>query len=110
MTTFYDRAGRPLEMLEWAELFETDRRVADDYLIVDGEPVRVSTIWFGYDMRYEMLGVGAPLIFETMTFSHAEPLHEWCERWPTEVAALAGHERIVAELTDSEARRREGRG
>jgi hypothetical protein len=102
---YYDRDGRPIPLRQWCELVEAGRRsdgrdykrVAEDYLIVDGEPLRVSTVWLGIDMSFDYRPGHVPIIFETMTFGHGRGA-DVQERWPTEAAALAGHERLVAEL------------
>lgn len=64
-------------------------------------------MWLGID--HSWLEKGPPLIFETMVFVDIEPMEtllnividrEGTEvfRWATEAAAMAGHERLVAEL------------
>jgi hypothetical protein len=103
---YYDRQGRPMPMRQWIMAIEGEpesRRVA--YTRFDSG-VWVSTVWLGINYNW---GDGPPLIFETMVFCPIEPrevLGHWidaegdeCWRWPTEEAALAGHDRIVAELT-----------
>jgi hypothetical protein len=46
---------------------------------------------------------GPPICFETMIFAedHADPLHTQCWRYPTEAAALAGHDQVLAMLRES---------
>jgi hypothetical protein len=53
----------------------------------------VSTVWLGLDHSF---GSGPPLIFETMVFRSKDgPLHDLeCDRYSTEVDALAGHSRL----------------
>ncbi len=91
---YYDRAGRPIPMLEWAKLFGDDayKRVALTHV---GD-VSVSTVWLGLDHGFGLGGV--PLIFETMVFGGAHDEDQW--RWPTEAAALAGHDQAVAMVRD----------
>ena len=96
---YYGRDGERISMRQWCSAFERKdkQRVAEttvgDYW--------VSTVWLGMDHSF---GEGPPLIFETMIFNHSDVsktddedfLDLWCERYPTEAAALAGHERAVA--------------
>jgi len=82
---YYNRAGEPIDLDTWAELFVADRKVADD--MVDG--VRVSTVFIGLD-----LGVGEPQLFETMIFGGV--LDGCCWRYPTEAAAKVGHGQAMA--------------
>jgi hypothetical protein len=93
----YDRAGRPMPLSTWAEALEaTDRHVA----VTDVGPFHVSTVWLGLDHQF---GQGPPLIFETMIFvaeGHDDPLDSACWRYPTEAAALAGHDQAVALVRD----------
>lgn len=53
----------------------------------------VSTVWVGLDMGYTG---DPPIIFETMIFGGDHD--EFCERYATKEAALAGHDRVVAAL------------
>lgn len=98
---FFDRDGRPLELLEWAQLFEDDeyRKVAYTE-VADG--VAVSTIWVG-------MGGSLGRLFETVVFVTLDAPKRclgrelWREgveehRWPTLHAARAGHDQVVAEL------------
>ena len=66
-----------------------DRRVA---LTVLAPGVEVSTVFLGIDHQF---GDGPPLLFETMLFSDYDE-KEW--RYSTWDEAVAGHERVVAEL------------
>ena len=90
---YYDRQGLPIEMLEWATIFEDPEykqiRVTE---LPDGR--EVSTVWLG--MNHNFHG-GPPLIFETMVF----PAADYQERYSTEAEAIAGHEALVAELTNA---------
>lgn len=89
---FYDREGRPLTTCQWARLmerpFDEYRRVAQTDV---GADVLVSTVWLGIDYSF---GLGPPLIFETMIFNGSWEGQD-CWRWPTEEAALAGHDQAV---------------
>lgn len=57
---------------------------------IDDE-TEVSTVWMGLDHNF--FGEGPPLIFETMIFGGPLDGQRW--RWPTEEAALAGHDQVV---------------
>lgn len=96
MTDFYDREGKPLELLEWATRYENVkyRRVIETKL---DHHLRVSTIWVGYDINYPDRRA-TPLIYETMIFGGSED--KYCQRWATEAAALAGHDQLVAWARD----------
>ena len=94
---YYDRQGNPLTMEQWVTLFDTQQQ-REDYRRVGSTQVGqvwVSTVWLGLNHSY---GSGPPLIFETMAFGP----HSWAElfvdRYSTEAEALAGHEKIVAEV------------
>lgn len=99
---YYDRKGQPMEMLAWAAKFE-DR----DYRTVAQHWVRgwmVSTIWLGIDHGFSE--ITRPVIFETMIFPPGDEAGEYgiygCEdyqeRYSTEEAAQAGHDRAIAWL------------
>ena len=95
MSKYYDRAGEPIEMMDWAHRFEDFdyKQVAQD----DVGDVRVSTVWLGLDHNF---GDGPPLIFDTMIFGGQRD--EDCFRYPTEEEALAGHARVCAEISEGE--------
>lgn len=89
MALYFDRNGEPMEMMEWAEAFESqDRAVAKD--TVGG--IDVSTVYLGIDHSF---GQGPPLIFETMVFNHGRS-EEYQWRYSTEEGARTGHARILA--------------
>jgi hypothetical protein len=92
---YFDRTGKPLTLWEWAALMEAnlDRHVADDMV---GQ-VRVSTVWLGLNHNW---GLGPPLIFETMVFGGTMDEDQW--RYPTEAAALAGHDQVVTMVRQAE--------
>lgn len=82
---------------EWAEAFEARDLAADNHVADDRvADVRVSTVWLGLDHNF--LGVGPPLIFETMIFGG--PHDGFCERYATEEQAKAGHRRVLAAIRD----------
>ena len=92
MSDFYDRKGQPMELLEWAR----DREARDNHVgndTIDGQ--QVSTVWLGSDHSF---GEGPPLIFETMIFGG--PHDQYCDRYSTEEAAVAGHARTVAAIRE----------
>jgi hypothetical protein len=95
---WFDRQGQPISYEEGARLLADGdaRRVAQDVVIVDGEPTWVSTVHLVLNHNW---GDGPPLIFETMTFAHDGPI-DMVYRYPTEAAALAGHDQAVAELRE----------
>ena len=85
MSDYYDRAGSPITMEEWAGSFG-DNTVA----LTELDDVTVSTVWLGLNHNF---GDGPPLIFETMIFGGQHD--EFQERYSTEAEALAGHEIAV---------------
>lgn len=88
---YYDRAGQPIGLNEWAEMFETtDRSVARDVVL----DCVVSTVWMGLDHSFGDTDAGAlPLVYETMVFGGR--CSETCERYTSEADALAGHARMI---------------
>jgi hypothetical protein len=117
MIRIYDRQGRPIDMMKF------DRLLADgEYRVVAQHWVRgwkVSTVWLGLDHRFG--SPGAPLIFETMIFAPEDAtigredweggdafstlddprdLDQHQERYPTETAARAGHDRALAAMVE----------
>ena len=90
MSKYYARDGTPIDMMEWASLPRTNKRVAETVL-PNGN--WVSTVWLGLNHSY---GGGLPLIFETMVFPNKDDYGDLdCERYSTEAEAVAGHERMV---------------
>jgi len=94
---YFDKEGNPLELMEWARMFETEearasyKRVAETTL-PNGR--WVSTVWLGIDHSF---GSGPPLIFETMVFSSKKDMNDLdCDRYSTEAQAKQGHERMCA--------------
>jgi hypothetical protein len=104
MAEYFDRAGQPLTMEEWAKDY-ADNSVLQTTDI--DEEVSVSTIWLGLNHQY---GDGPPLIFETVVFGggtkcptcgHREggdPMY----RYSTELAAKEHHHALVAALRAGE--------
>jgi hypothetical protein len=115
---YFDRRGRPIGPAEWA------RKHADrEYSVVAQHWVRgwmVSTVWLG--LNHNFTRQGPPIIFETMIFApkdatigregegweagedafgtDAPDLDQYQERYPTETAAQAGHDRALAAMID----------
>lgn len=99
MGMYYDRQGKPMELMDWARKFEDL-----DYKAVAQHWVRgwmVSTVWLGLNHRF--MRDGPPIIFETMIFppgdeagEHGVMSEEYMERYATEDAAQAGHDRALA--------------
>jgi len=103
----YEKEGKPISVWEWGRLKELK-----DYYRVAQHWVKgwhLSTVWIGIDHAF---GDGTPLIFETMIFAPTDadyggdnPLHRhyagYCERYTSEAAALAGHDRLLEELRDA---------
>lgn len=95
---YYDRQGKPLGMMEWARLHADIeyRRVASTHVPEDESGLWVSTVWLGLDHNFMP---GGPIaIFETMVFRaghETNMVEQYSERYATEAAALAGHDRAV---------------
>lgn len=93
---YYDRQGNPMTLEEWAESVE---RRTPEYKRVAETTVGqlwVSTVWLGLDHNWSPPGEHhVPLIFETMVFPRWNYSELWMDRYPTEAAALAGHEVAV---------------
>ena len=100
MILYYDRQGRPMSTEEWNRRF-TDR----DYQVVAQHWIRgwkVSTIWLGLDHNFTRNG--PPVIFETMVFPPGDDDdvrgERYMDRYSTEEAAHAGHDRAIAWVRD----------
>ncbi len=95
MSNYYDRQGKPLDMMDWAKRLEIERRV-EQTTLPNGR--WVSTVWLGLD--HSFTPGGPPLIFETMVFpSQGEMCDLDCDRYSTEEEARAGHARMVEKWT-----------
>lgn len=98
----YDKDGEPIDdPVEWGRLFGDlqYRFVGATTIRADnGGLYRVSTVWLGMDHSW---GSGPPLIFETMVFideagsTEVSWMDRYCDRYPTEAEAKAGHQLIV---------------
>lgn len=88
MAEYWDREGLPIGQDEWlARWSDIDYKVVEQTMV---GMVQVSTVWLGLDHG---MGGGAPLIFETMIFGGELDQTQW--RYPREVDALKGHEKVV---------------
>ena len=87
---YYDRAGNPLTLWEWAEKIDLKERIVEQTEI--STDVRVSTVWIGIDHNFLNPG-NPPLIFETMVFGGPNDLE--CHRYSTEEEARLGHSGVV---------------
>jgi hypothetical protein len=90
---FYDKTGAEVTLAEHMKLFE-DPEYKQVGLWRDGD-VTVSTVWLGFDAG---ILTRVPQPFETMVFTGGDAGPVW--RYPTEAAALAGHDQIVAWVKD----------
>lgn len=93
MSGYYDRQGNPLSAEQVGKLLANRQYKRIGLTVEDG--YRVSTVWLGLNHQF---GDGPPLIFETMIFGPDSWADEYCERYATEDAARAGHDRAVAIL------------
>lgn len=88
----------PEDVNEWAAIWDIQRK-AGRFRVAETTigKIWVSTVFLFVDHQFDK---GAPLLYETMVFcqdiKHA--MDEHTERYATRENALAGHERIVAEL------------
>lgn len=87
---YYDKTGRPIDVMEWAKLSEDI-----DYKRIVKETVgeyEISTIWLGVDHGS---GGGPPMIFETAVFADTDE-ETITLRYATLEEAQAGHAEQVA--------------
>ena len=86
---FYDRNGEVIDQDKYYELVTNDeyRKVDVTEFEIDGEKIKVSTIWLGID--YGVFNLG-PIIFETVIFGGK--LDGEVVRYGTELEAIVGHE------------------
>jgi hypothetical protein len=96
---FVDKQGQPMSRAEAMAAFVDDERRR-----IGGDEVRghwVSTVWLVLNHGFES---DVPIPFETMIFCHHGGecvLADYQERYPTEEAARAGHDRALAEARDA---------
>jgi hypothetical protein len=94
MKKIYNRDGHLITMAEWTML-----KLNREYNKVAQEQVGkylVSTVWLGLD--HALSPNDPPAIFETMVFENGVDEFQdlFMQRYPNEVAALAGHDLAVA--------------
>lgn len=89
---FYDRAGRPISIAVADVLLHSPTYKSVAWTRV-GEQ-EVSTVWLCVDASLGLEEV--PVLFETLVFPECELM----ERYATEDAALAGHDRMVAHVQE----------
>lgn len=88
---YYDKYGKPLTLMQWAELFEDFKykRINFTQLWWGG---KVSTVWLGLDHNFSG---GQPIIFETMT-ANIRGRYGFDEaRYPGLADARNGHIKMV---------------
>jgi len=86
---YYDWDGQLITRNDWAEMYGRERHIGDTHV----NNIRVSTVWLG--LNHNWSGQGPPLIFETVVFdADGNDLDQ--QRYPTLVAARAGHDQFVA--------------
>lgn len=91
MGRYFDMAGAPIGMMEWAAAMEdVEGRIVGKTAVGDAQ---VSTVWIGLDHQF---GDGEPLIFETMIFGGDHDGEEW--RYSSREQAVEGHATAVALL------------
>ena len=92
---YYNMDGKPIDMLEWAAMYErNNRHVGDTEVRFRGHVYRVSTVLLGLDHSF-MRG-GPPLIFETMVFEDGDMGGlDYMRRYSTKEQARRGHREAV---------------
>lgn len=95
---YFNRQGEPVDdMLKWADGMQ-DNQVA----LHEIRGYKVSTVFLGVDSGHGVITGGPPMLFETMIFAAENgdelDLRQW--RYPTEAAAVAGHDQVVATVRD----------
>lgn len=97
LTYVLNDSGDPVkepDTLKWAKWFEAADRVVSQSTV--GQVV-ISTVFIGIDHAFHG---GPPVLYETMIFGGEHDQYE--ERYHNGVAALAGHDRAIALVRDSE--------
>jgi hypothetical protein len=101
---YYDYDGNPIDVLEWAALFEarefSDVKVGPRWRVATDKigDYDISTVWMGIRSLDSFLEEGPPLIFETMVFRGGSALCDRAERYPSAQEAAEGHVRICETL------------
>ncbi len=94
VTRFFNREGESISLDEWSMLGSTPGYSSVIRTRLSAAVV-VSTVWLGMDTS---LRDGPPMIFETMIFAAGRA--QLIGRWPTEAAAIAGHDQTVAAVKE----------
>lgn len=97
MSKFFDKRGRPMELLDWAAAFEEQGRIVDRYETPDWV---VSTVWTGLDRRVPTVEGLSPLIFETLVIGSVLDGEEY--GYATWDEAVSGHARMLARVQRAE--------
>jgi hypothetical protein len=90
VSEYYDKEGKPLELLEWAELLKDEeyKRVGLDRI----NGLLVSTVWLG--LNHSWIPGSPPLIYETKIFaSDSRDIYQ--RRYSTLEQAEQGHRDAV---------------
>lgn len=98
---YYSPEGKPIDLFEWAKLFEARGEAADESwwrIQTEVGDHTVSTVWLGIDHNFS--GDGPPLIFESMIFGDDDELE--IRRYATWEEARVGHEELVQSLSGPE--------
>ena len=80
-------------IVEWNKFMISVEKIGDDHV----GNVHISTVFLGTNHSNEY---GPPVLFETMSFSEVYEYDEYQERYYTYEEALAGHKRIVEQVTN----------
>jgi hypothetical protein len=91
---YYGFDGESISRWQWSDLWAGERHVA----ITRFGDVEVSTVWLGLDHNFGLSG--PPIIYETLVFGGK--LDGEMDRYSNRVAALAGHDQLVARVRDAE--------
>ena len=85
---------RPAQLLEWATWFETANRTVARSEVAG---LTISTVFMGLN---QSMGIGPPLLFETMVFDETEPIDSMQIRYATWAEAETGHMDICEQLIE----------
>ena len=81
---------KPVELMEWAEWFETANRIVKQETL--SNKLRVSTVFLGLNHNF---GIWKPLWFETMVFPEKDMGDLDMDRYTTWEEAEKGHKKMV---------------
>lgn len=94
---FMDKFGNPLELMEWARLFEDKEYSRVDHTLLLKNGLEVSTIWIGHNMN--LFSTGVPQIFETAILKDGKFLEVY-RRCDTLENAILMHNEAVERFTE----------